>query len=169
MCPSDDRDVRSRDDNSQRWYTDTTVDVWQSDFPEGAPWDARVRHRIVQCKLPNDIMLNIDPLSGLVRASDITTHFDKRMTLWLHLGMNSNDNDGTRGLAYALANELETTPAKLVYAVTSAPKSTWVHIKMVVSLASWCSPAFSLHVSNVVMRYSGGHQKWDTSSDPVHR
>ena len=154
--PSGDRDIRSRDDKSQRWYTDTSLDEWQSDFPEGAPWEARVRHRIVRCKLPNDIMLNIDPLSGLVRASDITAHFDKRMTYWLHLGMTSNDNDGTRGLAYALANELETTPAKLVYAVTSAPKSTWVHIKMVVNLASWCSPAFSLHVSNVVVRYHSG-------------
>ena len=165
LSPSDDEDDVKNDDGTVRWYTDSDLDEWRSDFPEGAPWEACAYRRIVRCKLPHDITLNIDPVSGLVRASDISTYFGKRMTYWLRLGIHSNDNEGTRGLAYALASELETVPSKLTCAVTSNPRSTWVHIKMVVSLASWCCPAFSLHVSNIVMRYHSGELTGEESAE----
>ena len=142
----------------QRWWSDVTLDDTSQDFGKIAPpWDLRANTRLIQCNLPNSVRLTIDPASGLIRATDITSFFDKRLTYWLRLGVNGNDDSGTRGLANALANELSTTTNKLVYCVPrGARPCAWIHIQMVVSLAMWCSPAFSVHVSKLVMRYHSG-------------
>ena len=156
--PSDDAVVRP----NLRWYTDATVENVRDDFPSGEPWSSSARHRLIKCALPHGVTLTIDPLTGLVRASDITKYFEKRVTRWLDLGNRSNDDEGTRGLAYSLASGLGTTPSKLVYVipVTSSDgiaPCTWIHIQMVVHLACWCSAPFSVHVSKLVLQYHSGN------------
>ena len=104
----------------------------------------------------HSVKLTIDPETGLVRATDIANAFDKRLKNWLINGLKSNDDHGTRGLAYALANDVGTTPNKLNYVVNGDGGGTWVHIQMVVDLAAWCSKSFALHVSKLVMRFYSG-------------
>lgn len=143
-------------DTIRRWWTDVSIDGVGNDFAQCPPWTISASTRLIKCDLPH-VTISIDPLSGLVRATDITMMFDKRINLWLRIGLASNDDEGTRGLAYALAAELGTTPDKLVYVLGSGPHaSTWINIQMIVSLASWCCPAFSLHATKLVLRYHSG-------------
>ena len=149
--------------SSRRWWTDTSQDDISNDFTCTPPWHSSSRQRLVNFDLPR-VNLTVDPETGLVRASDITTHFDARMNYWLHLGISSNDDQGTRGLAFALANDMRTTPNKLVYCTTRGPNvSTWVNIHLAVDLARWCSPTFSVHVNKVLLRYHSGQITSDES------
>lgn len=155
--------------SDRKWWTEVG-EVCPSVFDVPPPWSAGAQDRLLMCDLPNDVILTVDPVTGLVRATDISTYFGKRINYWLRLGINSNDNEGTRGMAFALAADLNTNTESLVYCVLDrTSSSTWVHIEMVVNLASWCSPAFSIHVSKLVVRYHGGQITTEESTRAADR
>jgi hypothetical protein len=143
--------------DDRRWWTDINTDGDPGGFAALPPWTPGAQARLIICDLPHGIRLTLDPVTGLVRATDIVSYFDKRITRWLNLGIGSNDDEGTRGLAFALAADLNTTTKSLVYCLSNGVHAaTWIHIQMVVNLATWCCPAFSVHVNKVVMRFHSG-------------
>jgi hypothetical protein len=156
LCPRLDGGKNEKNE-SNNWWSEVIASVECRDFTNvSPPWSAHAKQRLVTCDLPHSIKLTIDPETGLVRATDIANAFDKRLKNWLFNGLKSNDDEGTRGLAYALAKDVGTTPDKLVYVVNGGGAGTWVHIQMIVDLASWCSKPFALHVSKLVMRFHSG-------------
>jgi hypothetical protein len=156
----------SIESSNMMWWTRISSD---SKFEGVPPWDSRAQHRLIRCDLPHGVELTIDPITGLVRATDTTNHFDKRISYWVRIRIASNDDEGTRGLAYALAEELQTTTKSLVYCVVNAPPrtSTWIHIQMIVNPSCWCSPAYSVHVSKLVTRYHSGQLTTEQSIEAV--
>lgn len=148
----------------RRWWTEVTYNEVSPDFGKlPPPWDMSARPRLVTCSLPHNVKLTLDPETGLVRATDICMAFDRQVVRWLLLGANSNGLDGTISLANALASDIGTTPAKLVYVANGKQGGTWVHIHLIVDLASWCCKPFALHVSKVVMRYHSGQMTAEDS------
>jgi hypothetical protein len=75
--------------------------------------------------------------------------------MWGHY----NVVDGHVAFMNALATSLATSRDALVQSITDGPlhgRGTWVHPKLAINLAQWCSPVFAVKVGELVFRYLSG-------------
>lgn len=143
------------------WTADASDDV--SDVR--APWMPESEARLLRLTLPFDLAMTLDPVTGLVRATDIATTYNKRVSWWLDLGSRDLSNSsGTRGAALALAQMLGVTPDKLAYVVLGGEHpGTWIHIRLMFHFAGWCHPPLSVHVNDLALRFYSGQLTTDHS------
>ena len=103
-----------------------------------------------------DITMTVDPNSGLARGTDIAAACKKRVGNWLALGSTQADH-GTLGLAKQISLRHGIPLHKLAVVVENGEHTgSWVHMRLINSLASWCSPAYAARVDEIVMIYFDG-------------
>ena len=121
------------------------------------PWIASTQSRLLTMELPFGLRMTLDPMSGLVRATDVAAVYNKQAVRWLNLGLNDPSNTtGTRGVAHALAATMEKEVSELVYCVSGANAGTWIHVRLMFHFAGWCHPPLAVHVNDIALRFYAG-------------
>ena len=167
--PIDERDDDHRPDERSDlapWWT-VTLSNEQRDVSVAqttAPWSTDAQSRLLTFELPFGLTMTLDPMSGLVRATDMAVKFNKRAAWWLKIGHQDTTNStGTRGVVFALASMMGRPPAELVFVVSGENAGTWIHARLMFHFAGWCHPPLAVHVNDIALRFYSGQLTSDQS------
>src|SRR5271154_160826 len=136
---SDEEVYDSETDESEEYYEDDIRNIIVEDIDE----------KFAYSKL-GDFEVILMKKNGYINATKLCSSAGKKLTHW-------NENKTSKKFIAVLASvtEIPSTDLTVIIFGGNNPKitGTYVHPKIIIHIASWCSPEYAIQVSDIVIQF----------------